>query len=187
FSEDDLYDTATRAYPYRNLSRPEFEQVVRMLAEGFSTRRGRRSAYLHHDMINHRLRGRRAARLTAITSGGAIPDTADYSVVLEPTETVIGTVNEDFAIESMQGDIFQLGNASWRVLRVEMSRVRVEDAHGQSPTIPFWLGEAPGRTRELSEAVSRIRAEIDEKFSGDSYPENAGRALEWLVEDLKLS
>src|SRR5262249_5824894 len=187
FSEDALYEMATRAYPYRKLTRPEFDQVVRMLAEGFSTRRGRRSAYLHHDMINHHLRGRRGARLTAITSGGAIPDTADYTVVLEPTETIIGTVNEDFALESMQGDIFQLGNASWRVLRVELSRVRVEDARGQSPTIPFWLGEAPGRTRELSQAVSRIRAEITDKFAGDSYPESAGQAMQWLVDELKLS
>src|SRR2546428_7891621 len=149
-----------RAYPYRNLERKEFDEIVRMLAEGFSTKRGRRSAYLHHDAVNHRLRGRRGARLAAITSGGAIPDAADYAVVLEPSGLVIGSVNEDFAIESLQGDIFQLGNTSWRVLRVEQGKVRVEDAHGQPPSIPFWLGEAPARTHELSASVSRLREEV---------------------------
>ena len=150
WSEDDLFAMVRGAYPYRNLERKDFDEVIRMLAEGFATKRGRRSAYLHHDAVNQRLRGRRGARLAAITSGGAIPDTADYAVVLEPGGLVIGSVNEDFAIESLQGDIFQLGNTSWRVLRVEQGKVRVEDAHGQPPSIPFWLGEAPARTHELS-------------------------------------
>ncbi len=160
WSEDELFAVMRGAYPYRNLKRDDFDSVVRMLAEGFSTKRGRRSTYLHHDAVNHRLRGRRGARLAAITSGGAIPDTADYAVVLEPSGLVIGSVNEDFAIESLQGDIFQLGNTSWRVLRVEQGKVRVEDAHGQPPSIPFWLGEAPARTHELSAAVSRLRDEV---------------------------
>ena len=160
WTEDALFQMVKRAYPYRNLEREQFDSIIRMLAEGFSTKRGRRSAYLHHDAVNQRLRGRRGARLAAITSGGAIPDTADYAVVLEPSELVIGSVNEDFAIESLQGDIFQLGNASWRVLRVEQGKVRVEDAAGQPPSIPFWLGEAPGRTHELSVSVSRLREEV---------------------------
>jgi ATP-dependent helicase Lhr and Lhr-like helicase len=160
WTEDALFAVVRRAYPYRNLERERFDSVIRMLAEGFSTKRGRRSAYLHHDAVNQRLRGRRGARLAAITSGGAIPDTADYAVVLEPGGLVIGSVNEDFAIESLQGDIFQLGNTSWRVLRVEQGKVRVEDAHGQPPSIPFWLGEAPARTHELSASVSRLREEI---------------------------
>ena len=121
-----------------------------MLAEGFTTRRGRRGALIHHDAVNHRLRGRRGARLTALTSGGAIPDNADYRVLLEPDNQFIGSVHEDFAVESMAGDIFQLGNQSYRILRVERGTVRVADAHGMPPTIPFWLGEAPGRTEELS-------------------------------------
>ena len=133
-----------------------------MLAEGFSTKRGRRGALVHRDAINRRVRGRRGARLVALTSGGAIADNADYRVILEPTETFIGTVNEDFAVESMAGDIFQLGNASWRILKVDSGAVRVEDAHGQPPGIPFWLGEAPGRTDELSSAVSRLRFEARE-------------------------
>src|SRR5438034_1304931 len=170
WTEDALFETIRRAYPYRNLAREDFDAVVRMLSEGFTTRRGRRSAYLHHDAVNGRLRGRRGARLAAITSGGAIPDTADYAVVLEPSDLVIGTVNEDFAIESLQGDIFQLGNTSWRVLRVEQGKVRVEDAHGQPPSIPFWLGEAPARTHELSESVSRLREEIAQRvlLNGDA-------------------
>jgi ATP-dependent Lhr-like helicase len=184
WTDDRLFDLITRSYPYRSLTRSEFDEIVKMLADGFSTRRGRRSAYLHHDMINHRLRGRRGARLAAITSGGAIPDTADYAVVLEPTDTVIGTVNEDWAIESMAGDIFQLGNASWRIQRVENGRVRVEDAQGQPPTIPFWLGEAPGRTRELSESVARLREEVSSRFADGSYPESAVSALAWLIEEV---
>src|SRR5260221_2790006 len=129
-----------------------------MLAEGFTTRRGRRGALIHHDAVNHVVRGRRGARLTALTSGGAIPDNADYQVLLEPENQIIGTVNEDFAVESMGGDIFQLGNHSYRIIRVERSTVRVEDAHGQPPTIPFWLGEAPGRSDELSAPGSRLPA-----------------------------
>src|SRR5439155_9048213 len=127
---------------------------VKMLAEGFSTKRGRRAALIHHDAVNHRLRGRRGSRLVALTSGGAIPDNADYRVVVDPSETFVGTVNEDFAVESLAGDIFQLGNAAWRILRVNSGTVRVEDAQGQPPNIPFWLGEAPARTSELSQAVS---------------------------------
>ncbi|HSD47997.1 MAG TPA: DEAD/DEAH box helicase, partial [Pyrinomonadaceae bacterium] len=160
WSERDLFATVRRAYPFRNLEREQFDAIVRMLAEGFTTKRGRRSTYLHHDAVNQRIRGRRGARLAAITSGGAIPDTADYAVVLEPTDLVIGSVNEDFAIESLQGDIFQLGNTSWRVLRVEQGKVRVEDAQGQPPSIPFWLGEAPARSHELSASVSRLREEV---------------------------
>jgi ATP-dependent Lhr-like helicase len=163
WTEDALFRMVRGAYPYRKLTREEFDSVIRMLAEGFSTKRGRRSAYLHHDGVNHRIRGRRNARISAITSGGAIPDTADYAVVLEPSDLVIGSVNEDFAIESLQGDIFQLGNASWRVLRVEQGKVRVEDAHGQPPSIPFWLGEAPARTHELSVSVSRLREDVADR------------------------
>ena len=134
-----------------------------MLAQGFTTRRGRRAALVHHDTVNGRLRGRRGARLAAITSGGAIPDTADYRVVLEPEGTFLGTVNEDFAVESTAGDIFQLGNTSWRILRVQPGVVRVEDAHGQPPIIPFWLGEAPARTcRALG---GRVRAAARDRCS----------------------
>jgi ATP-dependent helicase Lhr and Lhr-like helicase len=163
WTEDSLFEMVRRAYPYRNLEREQFDSIVRMLAEGFTTKRGRRSTYLHHDAVNQRLRARRGARLAAITSGGAIPDTADYAVVLEPSELVIGSVNEDFAIESLQGDIFQLGNTSWRVLRVEQGKVRVEDAHGQPPSIPFWLGEAPARSEELSVSVARLREEVSSR------------------------
>ena len=135
-----------------------------MLAEGFSTRRGRRGALIHHDAVNRMLRGRRGARLTALTSGGTIPDTADYQVLLEPENQIIGTVNEDFAVESLAGDVFQLGNTAYRIRRVERGTVRVEDAEGQPPNVPFWLGEAPGRSDELSAAVSRLRAEIDTRL-----------------------
>jgi ATP-dependent helicase Lhr and Lhr-like helicase len=164
WTEDALYRLVCSAYPYRHLARADFDSVVHMLADGFSTRLGRRGTYVHHDRVNQRLRGRRGARLAAITSGGAIPDSSDYDVILEPAGTFVGTVNEDFAVESLAGDIFQLGNTSWRILRVEPGRVRVEDARGQPPSIPFWFGEAPGRSTELSAAVSRLRTEVAQRL-----------------------
>ena len=176
WTEEGLFNLVRKAYPYRDLSREEFDDAIRMLAEGYTTRLGRRNAYLHHDAVNHRMRARKGARLTALTNGGAIPDTADFDVILDPEEIFIGTVNEDFAVESLAGDIFQLGNTSWRITRVEKGRVRVVDAEGQPPTIPFWLGEAPGRTDELSTAVSRIRNEITERSD----------ALSWLVDELGI-
>jgi ATP-dependent Lhr-like helicase len=170
WGEDELYALVRRAWPYRALARREFDELLRMLADGISTRRGRQSAYLHRDAVNHRLRARRGARLTAITCGGAIPDNADYQVVLEPNGTFIGTLNEDFAVESLAGDVFQLGNCSYRILRVEAGRVRVEDAKGQPPTLPFWLGEAPARSAELSVAVSALRARIDAELPAIDAP-----------------
>ncbi len=182
--EEALFELVRRAYPYAKLTREEFLDVVRTLAEGFSTRRGHRAAYVHRDAVNGILRGRRGARLTALTSGGAIPDNADYDVVLEPAGQLVGTVNEDFAVESLAGDIFQLGNSSYRILRVEAGRVRVDDAHGQPPTIPFWLGEAPARTAELSHAVSRLRDEISGQL--DRHRDKQG-AFEQVVQDIGLS
>ena len=180
WNEQALFELVRSAYPYRNLGRQEFDQVVRMLAEGFSTKRGRRGALIHHDEINHRLRGRRGARLTALTSGGAIPDNSDYRVVVEPSETFVGTVNEDFAVESMAGDIFQLGNASWKILRINAGTVRVEDAHGQPPGIPFWLGEGAARTAELSHAVSELREDIQKVIEQAGHPEEA--VVNWLID-----
>jgi ATP-dependent helicase Lhr and Lhr-like helicase len=150
WQEDELFDLCRRADPYRALTRSEFDQVLRMAADGIATNRGRGLAYLFHDRINRRVKGRRGARLAAITSGGAIPDTANYAVVAEPEGTVVGSVDEDFAVESLAGDIMLLGNTSWRIKGVEMGKVRVEDAHGAPPNIPFWRGEAPSRTAELS-------------------------------------
>jgi ATP-dependent Lhr-like helicase len=179
-----LYDRLRRAWPFRQLTREDFDAVVRMLAEGFTTRRGRNGALVHRDAVHHVLRGRRGARMTALTSGGTIPDTADYRVVLEPENNVIGTVNEDFAVESMAGDIFQLGNRSYRIQRVERGTVRVEDAHGQSPTIPFWLGEAPGRTDELSVSVSRLRGDIAARLQSDASGDAARR---WLTDKVGVA
>jgi ATP-dependent Lhr-like helicase len=175
WSEDALFDLVRGAYPYRTLSREDFDACVQMLAQGFSTRRGRHGALIHHDTVNRMLRPRKGAQLTSITSGGAIPDNADYRVMLEPEGLTVGTVNEDFAVESLQGDIFQLGNTSYRILRVERGTVRVEDAHGQPPSIPFWLGEAPGRSNELSAAVSALRTTLAQKL--EQAPESARRFL----------
>ncbi|HEY1589483.1 MAG TPA: DEAD/DEAH box helicase, partial [Rhodanobacter sp.] len=182
WDEDALYALVRRAHPYRELARADFDAVVRMLAEGFATQRGARAAYIHRDAVHRQLRARRGARLTALTSGGTIPDTADYKVVLEPQAIIVGTVNEDFAVESMAGDIFQLGNTSYRIQRVERDRLRVEDAHGVPPSIPFWLGEAPGRSKELSFGVSRLRDEISAQLDDGGV----AAAVTWQRDQLGL-
>ncbi|WP_449431439.1 DEAD/DEAH box helicase [Pseudomonas putida] len=180
--EQALFDCLRQATPYAELDVNHYQALLRMLAEGYNGRQGVRSAYLHRDAVSGTLRGRRGSQLTALTSGGTIPETADYNVLLEPQALNIGSVNEDFAVESIAGDIFQLGNASYRILRVEPGRVRVEDAHGLPPTIPFWLGEAPGRSDELSAAVARLQARIDERLSLGDH----AALLPWLQSTFEL-
>ena len=179
---EELHRRLTHAASYRDLSVDEFVGVARMVADGFTTQRGRRSAHLHFDRVNNVLRGRRGAALTAVTNGGAIPDQFDYEVVLLPSELPVGTLNEDFAFESMPGDVFQLGNASYRIQKVESGKVYVADAHGQPPTIPFWLGEAPGRSDELSTSVGRLNETLAELLERGG-PEGA---LRWLIDELGL-
>jgi ATP-dependent Lhr-like helicase len=176
WNEDELFKLVQQTYPYRDLPRADFDDVIEMLSEGIATQRGRSGAFLHRDQINGIVRGRRGARLAAITSGGAIPENANYYVVAEPEETIVGTLDEDFAVESLAGDVFLLGTTSWRIRRVESGRVRVEDAHGAAPSIPFWRGEAPGRTVELSEEVANIREQIAQQ----SDP------VEWLINECAL-
>ena len=177
---DRLYALARRAWPYRDLARAEFDAVVDMLAEGIATTPGRTTALLHRDAVNARVKARRGARIAALTGGGAIPDTSQYSVVAEPEAMVIGQVDEDWAVESMAGDVFLLGNTSWRIRRVEAGVVRVEDAHGAPPGIPFWNGEAPGRSRELSREVSALRAELEARLA------DREGAIRWIAEEAAL-
>ncbi len=187
--EEELLQLFRRAMPYAALDEATFQALLRMLAEGYTTRHGTRGAYLHRDLATRSLRGRRGGRLTALTSGGTIADNADYAVLLEPQGLIIGTVNEDFAVESLAGDVFQLGNTSYRILKIESGRVRVEDAQGMPPSIPFWLGEAPGRSDELSFAVARLRDEIDRRLAEGAA---VGRvdlspAIDWLTGTLGLA
>ena len=192
--EDELFELVRRAYPYRNLSRAAYESVLRMLAEGIAARRGRYGAYLHRDQVNHKLRARRGARLAAITSGGAIPETALFTVVAEPQGIVVGTVDEDFATESMAGEVMLLGNTSWRIRRIEQKsgRLLVEDAHGAPPGIPFWLGEARARTEELSQHVAGLRQRISDLLTDLSPVGNwrdtpeVCQAIAWLKEECRL-
>ncbi|RPI59336.1 MAG: ATP-dependent DNA helicase, partial [Lysobacterales bacterium] len=180
---EELHTRFTHAASYKDLSLEELVGVARMVADGFTTHRGRRSAHLHFDRVNNVLRGRRGAALTAVTNGGAIPDQFDYEVVLLPSELPVGTLNEDFAFESLAGDVFQLGNASYRIQKVEQGKVYVTDAHGQPPTIPFWLGEAPGRSDELSRSVGALNETIAELLDR----EGAQGAMCWLAEELGLN
>ena len=192
WNEDDLFALVRRAYPYRNLARSEFDEVITMLSEGINARRGRYGAYLHRDRVNSRVHARRGSRLAAITSGGAIPDNALYTVVAEPEGATVGTVDEDFAVESLRGDIMLLGNSSWRIRRVEAGRVLVEDAHGAPPNVPFWRGEAPARTRELSQQVAELRQKIADMTEDIPYRpplrdfEAAATAFRWLEEECGL-
>lgn len=179
---DQLFELLHNAYPYRNLTKEQFFDVVRMLADGYTTRRGRSSSYLHLDAINQQLRARKNARLTALTCGGAIPDMFDYQVVLDPENSVVGSLNEDFALESLPGDIFSLGSHSWQMLRLDGLKIRVMDAQGQKPSIPFWFGEGPGRTKELSESVSDLRKLIEHKIEHQSV----NQAALWLVNEFDL-
>ncbi|MBZ5598291.1 MAG: DEAD/DEAH box helicase [Acidobacteriia bacterium] len=194
WDEDALFALVTRAYPYRNLSRATYDAVLEMLSEGIAARRGRYGAYLHHDRVNHKLRARRGSRLAAITSGGAIPETALFNVVAEPEGTMVGTVDEDFAVESMAGDVMLLGNTSWRIRRIEgkSGRVLVEDAHGAAPNIPFWLGEAPARTHELSADVGQLRQTVSDLL-GNTFPVGPSQsnpevaaAVGWLKQECGL-
>ena len=180
WDEDALFELLRRAYPYRELPRVKFDQVVDALSTGYASRLGSRGAFLHRDGINHRVKARRGAGIAAMTSGGAIPDNSNYDVIAEPEESFVGTVNEDFAIESMAGDIFLLGNTPWKIRRVESGRVRVEDARGQSPTIPFWLGEAPGRTQELSDQITEVRDGVDQLLN------EPRKAEAWLMAEAGL-
>ncbi|MGO9581806.1 MAG: DEAD/DEAH box helicase, partial [Acidimicrobiales bacterium] len=185
--ESELLAMARRSAPYSGLSDGDFEAVVDLVSQGVVTGRGRRGAHLHRDRVNGVLRPRRGARLTAVTSGGAIPDVADFRVVLEPEETLVGTVNEDWAVESMAGDVFLLGSATWRIRRIEPGTVRVVDAEGASPSVPFWLGEAPARTAELSQAVSDLRSAVEAALqsggAGGAGTAGTVRAVE-LIEQL---
>jgi ATP-dependent Lhr-like helicase len=184
WSEEELFAMARAAYPYRELAREPFEAVLGMLGDGIAARRTRTGAHLHRDRVNGRARGRRGARIAAITSGGAIPDNASYAVVSYPEEVTVGSVDEDFAVESLPGDVFLLGNTSWKVRRVSQGKVMVEDAHGAPPSIPFWLGEAPARTTELSEEVAALRGEIEQRLRGGEPP---AATAAWLAEAVSTS
>jgi len=193
WNEDDLFVVLSRAYPYRELKRQDYDDLLVMLSDGIAAQRGRFGSYLYRDRVNRRLKARRGSRMIAIMNGGAIPETALYTVVAEPEGTVVGTLHEDFAVESLKGDIVLLGNTSWRIRRVESAgRILVEDAHGAPPTIPFWLGEAPGRTEELSLQVGELRQRISELapntvpgFVNQKSPE-VMQTVEWLRRECGL-
>ncbi|MBI4445960.1 MAG: DEAD/DEAH box helicase [Acidobacteria bacterium] len=178
WDEGELFELVRRSSSYAELTREQFDAVLEMLSAGIATRRSRRSAYLHRDRVNGKIRARRGARLVAVTCGGAIPDTADYRVKADPGEVLVGTVDEDFAVESMRGDIFLLGTTSWRIRRVEAGVLRVEDAHGAAPSVPFWRGEAPARTDELSLAFARLRQRVSSLSPDD--------AVDWLMRECLL-
>ncbi len=194
---DDLYTLFSNAYPYRNFSKENFLEIIHMVSEGFTTRRGRRGTYLHFDAVNGRLRARRGAQLAALTNGGSIPDMFDYEVVLQPEGITVGSLNEDFALESMAGDIFTLGTHSWQLIGVQGLKVMVQDAAGKPPTVPFWLGEGPGRSDELSISVGRLRETLNTLLDQEPLPQNTAdknefsihdkQAVRWLVDEVGLA
>ncbi|HEX3061834.1 MAG TPA: helicase-related protein, partial [Usitatibacter sp.] len=190
WDEGAMLELVRRAYPYRALSKEKYAEVLEMLAHGYATKRGRRAALIHHDSLNGKLRARKGSRMNAILNGGAIPEVFDFRVVLEPEGHVVGSLNEDFAIESLPGDVFQLGNTSWRILKIGNGVVRVADAKGQPPTMPFWLGEAPARSDEMTAAVSRLRAAVDARLPSPGDPRSEGElepAIRFLEAEYRLT
>ncbi|HAH46061.1 MAG TPA: DEAD/DEAH box helicase, partial [Planctomycetaceae bacterium] len=177
WNTDDLFESLTRSYSYRNLKRKDFDSTLQFLSEGISSTAGRSRVYLHHDQVQNRIRSRKNARLVSTMNGGAIPEVASYRVVTEDDQTVVGSVDEEFAVESMAGDIFLLGNTSWQVRYVRGGDVTVVDAHGAPPSIPFWFGEAPGRSLELSTEISHLREELERRI------ENTEQAILWLSQE----
>ena len=195
WSVDDLFGLYKNAFPYRNLKKETFEEIIKMQSEGFSTRRGRRGAHIHYDAVNGIVRGRKGARIVALTNGGSIPDMFDYDVVLDPQGIKVGTIGEDYALESLPGDTFTLGTHTWQILGVEGLKLKVKDATGMPPSIPFWLGEGPGRTLELSESLSRLRTKMSELLEQDPLPRikeeksldiSENLALRWLVDEVGI-
>ncbi|HVW02741.1 MAG TPA: helicase-related protein, partial [Planctomycetaceae bacterium] len=177
WNTDELFALVRRADPYRDLSREQFDGVLELLSEGLTSNTGRGRVYLHHDRVQRKVRARKGASIAATSNGGAIPEIASYRVVAEPDRVVVGSVDEDFAIESLAGDVFLLGNTSWRVRGVRGGEMIVADAAGAPPSIPFWIGEAPGRTFELSAAVSHLREELERRC------DDPAAAEVWLVEE----
>ncbi|QMV19276.1 DEAD/DEAH box helicase [Granulicella sp. 5B5] len=164
WDETALYNVLRRAYPFRNLTPQLYEQLLSLLHNGIESSRGRYGAYILRDRVQGQLHARRGARSIAIGNGGAIPDTSIFAVMLQPENVQIATLDEHFAVDSSPGDVILLGNTSWRIQRVEAAgKVLVEDAHGAPPSIPFWEGEAPQRTSVVSDGVSDLRAEIDQR------------------------
>jgi ATP-dependent Lhr-like helicase len=179
---DELYRLMCRATPFKNLKRDEFDRTLEYLSEGISHNMGRSRVYIYHDRIQGRLRARKGARIAAASNGGAIPEIANYRVVAEPEQTVVGTLDEEFAVESMRGDVFLLGNTSWMIQHVRGGNVTVVDAHGAPPSVPFWQGEAPGRSLELSLEVTRLRDDLDSKLN-----DGTSVAEDWLIEETGAS
>jgi ATP-dependent Lhr-like helicase len=193
---DDLFEVYKNAYPFRELTKKTFLEIIKMQSEGFSTRRGRRGAHIHYDAINGVIRGRKGARLVALTNGGSIPDMFDYDVVLDPQNIKVGTIGEDYALESLPGDTITLGTHTWQILGIEGLKMKVKDATGMPPTIPFWLGEGPGRTLELSESVSRLRQKMNDLLEEDPLPRmkeqksldiSNNLALRWLIDEVGIA
>ncbi len=180
-SAEDLLALVRRAYPYRNITRETWDEALRMCSDGFTTNAGRSRALLYHDRIGQRIKARPAAKMAAIGNAGAIPETGQYRVVVLPENTVIGSIDEDFAVESNRGDIFLLGNTSWRIEHVRAGDVVVSDAHHAPPSIPFWFGEAPGRTLELSQEISRLRDDLVARL------DDPAAAAEWLAAEASIA
>ncbi len=153
---DELYTVMKSEYIWRELRRSDFDGVLSMLNDGYSLRFGRRSRYIFYDRTEQIVRARPGARITAALNGGAIPENFEYEVIEEPDGTYVGSVHEDFAIESSRGDVFQLGNRLWQITQVSGNRVSVVYAPNKHPTIPFWIVDVPGRTDALSAAVSSL-------------------------------
>ncbi|HEX6574468.1 MAG TPA: DEAD/DEAH box helicase [Gemmatimonadaceae bacterium] len=201
WTASDLFDLARRAYPYHRLSRSAFDEVLAMLSGKYpSDVAGELEPRVTWDRVTDRVTGDRAARMTAVISGGTIPDRGLYTVNL-PDRTRLGELDEEFVHESRVGDVFQLGSTTWRIAAIEHDRVIVNPAPGMAARMPFWHGEYGARSLDLSHRVGELRKELAEgatpqflekKYGCDSATANsltqyvgAQRAATGIVPDEK--
>ena len=182
--ESDLLNLLRGAHSFAKLDASELRRLLEELAAEIGGGSVRAHPKIFYDRTGRRVRARRGARLAAITSGGTIPESGNYDVVIESQNRKIGDIEEDFAQESSRGDVFALGSMPWQIQRISRGRLMVEPAPGMAPTLPFWLNEGAGRTAALSSEVCKLRREIAARF--DESAPDAQSAARWLEEECAL-
>ena len=156
-----LFDMVRRAYPYRDLTPAAFEAVLKLVSGRYHTETFRDlRARIAWDRVHQQLRRLPGSARLALVGGGAIPDTGQFPLHLGEDGPKLGELDEEFVLERRVGETFVLGTASWRIESIDPHRVVVSPAEGRPAFIPFWRGEAAGRTAELGEAVGELTREI---------------------------
>ncbi len=180
WTEDELYGLVRRAWSFRDVSRGHFEAVLGMLsgkypAEEFGELRPR----IVWDKQNHLIRGRPGALRLATISGGTIPDRGLYPVYHQTRNAKLGELDEENVNELRTGDVILLGASTWKISDITPQKVLVVDGQGAAPTVPFWKGDAIGRTYELGVRVAQLYEETTRR-------QDEPGAIEWLKREYSL-